>query len=85
MKPYLILYFPYFEDLSFSQTELNIFLVRLLQVYSLMLIATIFFAFFLSSFITRPIEKLRSKILKTGLLEKTIGLKLKPKRKKLKV
>ncbi len=83
LKPYLILYFPYFEDLSFSQTELNIFLVRLLQVYSLMLIATIFFAFFLSSFITRPIEKLRSKILKTGLLEKNNRIKIQTKTKEI--
>ena len=83
LKPYLILYFPYFEDLSFSQTELNIFLIRLLQVYSLMLIATIFFAFFLSSFITRPIEKLRSKILKTGLLEKNNRIKIKTKTKEI--
>ena len=81
LKPYLILYFPYFEDLSFSQTELNTFLIRLLQVYSLMLIATIFFAFFLSSFITRPIEKLRSQILNTGLLEKKNTIRIKTKTK----
>ena len=31
--PYAILYFPYFEDVSFSTTELNAFLVRLFQIY----------------------------------------------------
>ena len=67
--PYAILYFPYFEDISFSTTELNTFLMRLYQIYFLMMAVTIFFAFLLSSFITRPIEALRRKIEKTGLFK----------------
>ena len=67
--PYVILYFPYFEDISFSTNELNTFLTRFYQVSLLMTLITLFFAFLLSSFITRPIESLRAKIEQTGLLK----------------
>lgn len=67
--PYVILYFPYFEDVSFSSTELNTFLTRVYQISLLMMIITFSFAFLLSGFITRPIESLRAKIEKTGLLQ----------------
>ena len=68
-KPYAILYFPYFEDVSFSTTELNTFLTRVYQISLLMTIITFSFAFLLSGFITRPIETLRNKIDKIGLLK----------------
>lgn len=68
-NPYVILYFPYFEDISFSTNELNTFLTRFYQVSLLMTLVTLFFAFLLSSFITRPIESLRTKIEQTGLLK----------------
>lgn len=68
-KPYVILYFPYFEDVSFSTTELNTFLTRVYQISLLMTIITFSFAFLLSGFITRPIESLRRKIDKIGLLK----------------
>ena len=32
-KPFAILYFPYFEDISFSQMELNSFLNTLYKIY----------------------------------------------------
>lgn len=67
--PYVILYFPYFEDVSFSTTELNTFLTRVYQISLLMTIITFSFAFLLSGFITRPIETLRRKIDKIGLLK----------------
>jgi two-component system nitrogen regulation sensor histidine kinase NtrY len=68
-QPYVILYFPYFEDVSFSTTELNTFLTRVYQISLLMTIITFSFAFLLSGFITRPIENLRNKIDKIGLLK----------------
>ena len=68
-KAYAILYFPYFEDISFSTTELNLFLTRVYQVSFLMLVITLSFAFLLAGFITRPIETLRKQIEKTGLLK----------------
>ena len=33
-KPFAILYFPYFEDISFSQMELNSFLNTLYKIYN---------------------------------------------------
>lgn len=68
-QPYVILYFPYFEDVSFSTTELNTFLTRVYQISLLMMIITFSFAFLLSGYITRPIESLRTKIEQTGLLK----------------
>ena len=68
-QPYAILYFPYFEDVSFSTTELNTFLTRVYQISLFMTIITFSFAFLLSGFITRPIETLRNKIDKIGLLK----------------
>ena len=47
-QPYAILYFPYFEDVSFSTTELNTFLTRVYQISLLMTIITFSFAFLLS-------------------------------------
>lgn len=68
-QPYVILYFPYFEDISFSTTELNTFLTRVFQISLLMMVITFAFAFLLAGFITRPIESLRKKIDQTGLLK----------------
>ena len=67
--PYAILYFPYFEDVSFSTTELNAFLVRLFQIYFFMLIVAIIIAYFISSYMTRPLETIRARIDRTGLLK----------------
>ncbi len=69
-QAYVILFFPYFEDISFSTTELNTFLTRVYQISLLMTIITFSFAFLLSGFITRPIENLRSKIDKIDLLKR---------------
>ncbi len=68
-QPYVILYFPYFEDVSFSTTELNTFLTRVFQISLLMMVITFAFAFLLSGFITQPIASLRKKIDQTGLLK----------------
>ena len=68
-QPYGILYFPYFEDVSFSTSELNTFLVRLFQIYSFMLVVAIIIAYFISSYMTRPLETIRARIDRTGLLK----------------
>ena len=68
-KPYAILYFPYFEDISFSSTELNTFLIRLFQIYFFMLIVAIIIAYFISSYMTRSLETIRARIDRTGLLK----------------
>lgn len=68
-KAYAILYFPYFEDVSFSSTELNTFLIRLFQIYSFMLLVAIAIAYFISSYMTRALEVIRARIDRTGLLK----------------
>lgn len=75
-RPYAILYFPYFEDVSFSTTELNYFLKRVFQVSFFMMFITFSFAFLLSGFITRPIETFRNKIAKTNLLKQNKRIRL---------
>ena len=67
--PYGILFFPYFEDVSFSENELNKFLNSLYKIYLAMLIIAILFAYFISKYVTRPLETIRLKIDQTGLLE----------------
>ena len=47
-NPYGVLFFPYFEDVSFSENELNKFLNSLYKIYLAMLIIAILFAYFIS-------------------------------------
>jgi signal transduction histidine kinase len=68
-EPYGVLYFPYFEDVSFSSNELNTFLIRLFQIYFFMLLVAIIIAYFISSYMTRPLETIRARIDRTGLLK----------------
>ena len=65
---YALLFFPYFEDVSFAENELNTFLQRLYQVYLIMLVVAIFFAYFISRYVTRSLDKLRLLIGQTGFL-----------------
>ena len=57
--PYSILFFPYFEDISISENELNTFIDNLYQIYILLLIGVILIAYFLSKFITRSLETIK--------------------------
>lgn len=68
--PYAILFFPYFEDVSFSENELNTFLQSLYQIYLLMMVIAIGIAYFISKYVTRSLETLRLQINSTGLLKK---------------
>ena len=69
-EKYAILFFPYFQDGSFAESELNVFLTTLYQIYFIMLVVAIVLAYFISRFVTRSIETIRLKIGQTGLLKK---------------
>jgi len=75
--PYGVLFFPYFEDVSFSENELNKFLNSLYKIYLAMLIIAILLAYFVSKYVTRPLETIRLKIDQTGLLEQNEKIYLK--------
>ena len=74
---YGILFFPYFEDVSFSENELNTFLQSLYQIYLLMLVVAIVMAYFISRYISRSLETFREKIDQTGLLKENEKIQLK--------
>ena len=75
--PYGVLFFPYFEDVSFSENELNTFLQSLYQIYLLMLVVAIVMAYFISKYISRSLETFREKIDQTGLLKENEKIELK--------
>ena len=74
---YAILFFPYFQDVSFAESELNVFLTTLYQIYFIMLVVAIVLAYFISRFVTRSIETIRLKIGQAGLLKKNEKIYLK--------
>ena len=67
-RTYGILFFPYFHDVSYTEDELNTFLIRLYEIYVFLLIAAILSAYFLSRFVTRSLDTIRVKMDQTGLL-----------------
>ncbi len=75
--PYGILFFPYFEDVSFSENELNTFLQRLYQIYLIMMVISIAVAYFLARYVTRSLERLRTQIDQTGLMKRNEKIYLK--------
>ncbi len=74
--PHLLLYFPYFEDMAFNTSELNTFLFRLYQIYGIMLVVAILFAFFLARYMTRPLETIRARMDQTGILKGNEKIKI---------
>ena len=76
-KKYAFLFFPYFQDVSFAESELNVFLSTLYQIYFIMLVVAIVLAYFISRFVTRSIETIRLKIGQAGLLKKNEKIYLK--------
>ena len=76
-KPYAILFFPYFEDISFSENELNTFIENLYQIYILLLVGVIFIAYFLSRYVTRSLETIKVRMGKMGLEKKNEKIHLK--------
>jgi signal transduction histidine kinase len=69
-KPLGILNLPYVEDDGYYQTELQNFLIRLAQVYSLMLLVAFAVAYFLSSYITKSLKTISDKLSETSLNQK---------------
>ena len=76
-RTYGILFFPYFEDISFSENELNTFLDNLYQIYIILLLGVVLLAYFLSKFVTRSLEAIRLKMDQTGLTLKNEKIYLK--------
>ena len=69
-KPIGILKLPNIPDDGYYEKELNNFLISLLQVYTLMITLAFAFAYFLSSFITKPIYDFAEKLSETSLNQK---------------
>ena len=76
-NPYAILFFPYFEDISFSENELNTFIENLYQIYVLLLIGVILIAYFLSRFVTRSLETIKVRMGQMRLEKKNEKIYLK--------
>ena len=75
-QPLAIVNVPYFDDDSLSSMELNAFLIRLIQVYVIMLIIAIILAFFVSSYITRHLETISIKLNQTKLSKTNTKIEL---------
>jgi len=58
---------PYLQDNTFQKEELKEFLLRLFAVYLLILLIAIIIAYFLSKYITKPIEYVSDKMRQTAL------------------
>lgn len=69
-KPIAILKLPNIADDGYYEKELNNFLIRLGQVYSLMIAIAFGLAYILSSFITKPIYDFAEKLRETSLNQK---------------
>lgn len=69
-KPLAILNLPYVEDDGFYEHALHSFLIRLGQVYGLMLLIAFAMAYFLSSFITAKLETISNRLKETRLLQR---------------
>lgn len=69
-KPIGILNLQYYPDNTFQEKELKEFLSRLGAVYFMMLLIAIITAYFISSYITGPLQKVSDKISQTRLTKK---------------
>jgi two-component system nitrogen regulation sensor histidine kinase NtrY len=69
-KPIGILKLPNIPDDGYYEKELNNFLIRLTQVYSFMIAIAFGLAYFLSSFVTKPIYDFAEKLRETSLNQK---------------
>ncbi len=69
-KPIGILKLPNVPDDGYYEKELNNFLIHLAQVYALMIAIAFGLAYFLSSFITKPIYDFAEKLSETSLNQK---------------
>ncbi len=75
-KPIGIIKFPYKEDNSFYNNELDNFLKVFGMVYITMLIISIWLAYYLSRYITKSLDKIADKLSETSLTEKNTKIEL---------
>ena len=69
-KPLGILSLPYVEYTTYYKNEIQNFIFRFLQVYLLMFVITIIFAYILSRYITNPLQVISEKLRLTWLNKK---------------
>lgn len=74
--PLAIINVPYYDDDSLSSLELNAFLLRLVQVYVVMLVIAIILAFIVSSYITQSLETISAKLNQTKLTKSNTKIEL---------
>lgn len=82
-KPLGILNLPYIPDDGFYEKELRNFLIRLGQVYSIMLIVAFVLAYFLSSYITQFLKSITDKITETRFNQKNEKIELEDSSKEI--
>ena len=76
-KPLGIVCLPHIEDDGFYDDELRSFLIRLMQVYGVMLLIAIGLAYILSNYITKTLQEISRKITLTNLNKKNEKIKVK--------
>lgn len=76
-KPLGIVCLPHIEDDGFYDDELKSFLIRLIQVYGIMLLIAIILAYFLSNYITKTLQEISRKIIQTNLNKKNEKIEVK--------
>ncbi len=76
-KPIGVLNVPYFEDNSFNNEELKVFLGRLGYAYVAMLLIAIAFAYFVSKYITKSLKTVSDKMNVTRLEKRNEKIELK--------
>ncbi|MFA7446535.1 MAG: histidine kinase dimerization/phospho-acceptor domain-containing protein, partial [Flavobacteriaceae bacterium] len=76
-KPLGIVCLPHIEDDGFYEEELRSFLIRLMQVYAVMLLVAVILAYFLSSYITKTLQEISKKIIQTNLNQKNEKIEVK--------
>jgi len=82
-KPLGILNIPYVEDDGFYEKELQGFLIRLGQVYAIMLVIAFGLAYFLSTYITQSLKTISDKLSETTLSQKNTKIYLKANSKEI--
>jgi len=76
-KPLGVVCLPHIEDDGFYEDELKNFLIRLLQVYVLMLFVAVILAYFLSNYITKTLQEISKKIIRTNFNKKNEKIEIK--------
>ena len=76
-KPLGIVCLPHIKDDGFYDEELKSFLIRLIQVYGIMLLIAVVLAYFLSNYITKTLQEISRKITQTNLNKKNEKIEVK--------